>query len=67
MPKTTARPCDELTIRATRAVPACAARKEWVLAAAVLGSSMSLIDESVVNVALPAIESALATTLQAMQ
>jgi EmrB/QacA subfamily drug resistance transporter len=67
MPKATSRPCDEVTIRATRSVPACAARKEWVLAAAVLGSSMSLIDESVVNVALPNIESALHTTLPAMQ
>src|ERR1700761_4722493 len=67
MSKTTSRPCDEVTIRATRSVPACAARKEWVLVAAVLGSSMSLIDESVVNVALPRIESALHTTLPAMQ
>jgi EmrB/QacA subfamily drug resistance transporter len=67
MSKATSRPCDEVTIRATRSVPACAARKEWVLAAAVLGSSMSLIDESVVNVALPNIESALHTTLPAMQ
>jgi EmrB/QacA subfamily drug resistance transporter len=67
MPKGTSRPCDEVTIRATRSLPACAARKEWVLAAAVLGSSMSLIDESVVNVALPGIETALDTTLAAMQ
>ena len=60
-------PCDELRIRATRPVPACASRKEWVLAAAVLGSAMSYIDESVVNVALPRIESALDSTLPAMQ
>jgi MFS family permease len=67
MPKGSSRPCDAVTIRATRTAPACVARKEWVLAAAVLGSSMSLIDESVVNVALPGIESALDTTLPAMQ
>jgi MFS family permease len=67
MPKAASRPCDELRIRATRSVPACAARKEWVLAAAVLGSSIALIDESVVNVALPGIESALHSTLPAMQ
>jgi EmrB/QacA subfamily drug resistance transporter len=67
MPKATSRPCDELTIRATRPVPECAARKEWVLAAAVLASSIALIDESVVNVALPGIESALHSTLPAMQ
>src|SRR6185312_9679851 len=61
------RPCDRLAIGATRPVPACGARKEWVLAAAVLGSSMSFIDESVVNVALPGIEKHLASTLPAMQ
>jgi EmrB/QacA subfamily drug resistance transporter len=67
MPNATSRPGDEVRIRTTQPVPACAARKEWVLAAAVLGSSMSFIDESVVNVALPRIESALDTTLPAMQ
>src|SRR6185312_9732129 len=61
------RPCDRLAIGATRAVPACEARKEWILAAAVLGSSMSFIDESVVNVALPGIGKHLAATLPAMQ
>ncbi len=61
MAKATSRPCDELSIRATRPVPACAARKEWVLAAAVLGTAMSFIDESDVNVALPDIESSLHT------
>src|ERR1700760_1873062 len=67
MPQQTARPCDQVTIRATRTVPACAVRKEWVLAAAVLGSSMSYINESVVNVALPRIEAQLHSTLAAMQ
>ena len=67
MPRQTPRPCDEVAIRATRPVPACAARKQWVLAAAVLGSSMSFIDESVVNVALPRIGTALEATLPAMQ
>ena len=67
MAQTASRPCKEVTIRATRTVPACAARKEWVLAAAVLGSAMSYIDESVVNVALPGIETSLHSTLPAMQ
>jgi EmrB/QacA subfamily drug resistance transporter len=67
MPRPSPRSYDELTIRATRTEAACAARKRWVLAAAVLGSSLSLIDESVVNVALPRIEAALHTTLPAMQ
>jgi MFS family permease len=67
MPTYASPPCQALTIRSTTAVPACMARKEWVLAAAVLGTSMSLIDGSVVNVALPGIEAKLHTTLQAMQ
>ncbi|HEX4677264.1 MAG TPA: MFS transporter [Steroidobacteraceae bacterium] len=67
MAKPKLQPCAELKIRATQPVPACAARKEWVLAVAVLGSAMSYIDESVVNVALPRIESALDSTLPAMQ
>ena len=67
MAQTASRPCKEITIRATRTVPACAARKEWVLAAAVLGSAMSYIDESVVNVALPRIQTALGSSLPGMQ
>jgi EmrB/QacA subfamily drug resistance transporter len=60
-------PCDEAAIRSTASVPACAARRSWVLAAAVLGSTLAFVDESVVNVALPRVESDLHTTLSAMQ
>ena len=60
-------PCDEAAIRSTASVPACAARRSWVLAAAVLGSTLAFVDESVVNVALPKVESDLHTTLSAMQ
>src|SRR6516164_2790055 len=60
-------PCDQAAIRAAASVPACAARRSWVLVAAVLGSTMAYLDESVVNVALPKIESNLQTTLSAMQ
>jgi len=42
------------------------ARQRWVLAACVLGSSMAFIDGSVVNVALPRMESELETTLAYM-
>jgi EmrB/QacA subfamily drug resistance transporter len=56
-----------VAIRATAGVPACAAAKRWVLTAAVLGSTLAFVDESVVNVALPTIESELHTTLAAMQ
>jgi EmrB/QacA subfamily drug resistance transporter len=41
--------------------------KRWVLAVAVLGSSMAFVDESVVNVALPSIELDLHATLASMQ
>lgn len=62
-----ARPCDELIIRSTASGAACAKRRQaWVLAACVLGSSMAFIDSSVVNVALPKMESELATTLSSM-
>jgi hypothetical protein len=60
-------PCDAAAIRAAVSVPACAARRSWVLAAAVLGSTLAYIDESVVNVALPRLESDLRATLSAMQ
>jgi EmrB/QacA subfamily drug resistance transporter len=63
-----ARPCEEAQIRSTRGAAPCAGReKAWVLAAAVLGSTMAFVDESVVNVALPRIETDLGTTLPAMQ
>jgi len=60
-------PCGEAAIRAGVSVPACAARKNWVLVAAVLGSTLAFVDQSVVNVALPQMESDLHTTLAAMQ
>src|ERR1700735_1095343 len=57
-----AHPCDEAAIRATAAAGNCAAgAKPWVLAATILASSIAYIDGSVVNVALPAIETDLAT------
>ena len=60
-------PCDAAAIRSAATAPACAARRTWVLVAAVLGSTLAFVDESVVNVALPKIESDLHTTLAAMQ
>jgi MFS family permease len=40
---------------------------EWVLAAAILGSSMAFIDGTAVNVALPALQSAFRATLSQVQ
>lgn len=48
-------------------MPACIRRRSWVLAAAVLGSTLAFVDRSVVNVALPAIEGNLRASLAAMQ
>ncbi|HXZ80343.1 MAG TPA: MFS transporter [Terriglobales bacterium] len=53
-------PCDEAAIQSTGAETPC--RKEsrpWILAATILGSSMAFIDGTVVNVALPALQSSL--------
>jgi EmrB/QacA subfamily drug resistance transporter len=44
-----------------------AAGKTWVLTAATLGSTLAFVDGSVVNVALPKIESELGATFAAMQ
>lgn len=63
-----ARPCEEATIRSVRTAPGCAReQKTWILVAAVLASTMAITDESVVTVALPRIQTDLATTLPAMQ
>src|SRR5262245_19667632 len=63
-----ATPCAEGAIRSTRADSECAAgAKPWVLAATILASSIAYIDESVVNVALPAIGTDLATTAVVIQ
>jgi len=61
-------PCSAEIIRSTRPGPPCPPpNKSWVLAVAVLGSSMALVDEAVVNVALPNIELDLHATLASMQ
>jgi hypothetical protein len=63
-----ARPCDEAAILATRAARNCtASAKPWVLLATILASSIAYIDESVVTVALPAIETDLATSVAVIQ
>src|SRR5207302_5793925 len=42
-------------------------RQSWVLTAAILGSSMAFIDGTVVNVALPALQSSLHATISDVQ
>jgi len=61
-------PCDEAAIRSGAMGAPCAARSEpWVLTATILGSSMAFIDSTVVNVALPALQSSLHANLVDVQ
>jgi EmrB/QacA subfamily drug resistance transporter len=56
-------PCDEGVISASKPDTPCGkTRGRWVLAATILGSSMVFIDGTVVNVALPALQSGLNAT-----
>jgi EmrB/QacA subfamily drug resistance transporter len=48
-------------------VPRARSAEPWILAAAILGSSMAFIDGTVVNVALPALQSSLGGTVIDMQ
>lgn len=59
------RPCD--TPEAYKPSEEFAGATRWVLPATILGSSVMYIDESVVNVALPAIQRSLETSLATMQ
>ena len=60
-------PCDEAAILTGVAVRTDAGKARWVLAATILGSSLAFIDSTVVNVALPALQSVLGATLAQVQ
>lgn len=61
-------PCDEAVIASAEAATPCPPRLgRWILAATILGSSMSFIDGTAVNVALPSIQANLGATLIQMQ
>src|SRR6266446_1225936 len=56
-------PCDENVVRSGAATAPCSkARGRWILAATILASSMAFIDGTVVNVALPALQTNLNAT-----
>src|SRR5271154_2116986 len=60
--------CNQGVIESEHAANPCTRRAEpWILAAAILGSSMAFIDSTVVNVALPALQSSLGGTVIDMQ
>lgn len=61
-------PCDEAVIRTASGIAPCAEKsRPWVLVATILGSSMAFIDGTVVNVALPALQSSLHATVVDVQ
>jgi len=61
-------PCDEAVIRTGKGAFPCAEKsRPWVLVATILGSSMAFIDSTVVNVALPALQSSLHATVVDVQ
>src|SRR6185369_16332226 len=61
-------PCDEVLIRTgASGVPCGESSRPWILAATILGSSMAFIDSTVVNVALPALQSDLHATVVDVQ
>src|ERR1700681_2207084 len=61
-------PCDESFVRAKAAsVPCPKFRGHWILAATILASSMAFIDGTVVNVALPALQTNLHATVSGVQ
>src|SRR5215472_7611121 len=60
-------PCDEALVLAKPCGEPSVANGGWVLATTILGSSMAFIDGTVVNVALPAMQSAFGATLSQVQ
>src|ERR1700722_4850994 len=60
-------PCDEAQILAGTCARPTTTNGTWILAATILGSSMAFIDGTVVNVALPALQSALHANIADIQ
>lgn len=61
-------PCDHTQVRLGRSAISCPQRdKPWVLATAILGSSLAFIEGSVVNLAMPAIQADFATSSTDLQ
>src|SRR5213595_11641 len=61
-------PCDEVVIQSRTAIAPCTKSSgPWILAATILASSMAFIDGTVVNVALPALQTNLNATATDVQ
>jgi len=61
-------PCDRgVVLSGAAAAPCARSQKRWVLSATILGSSLAFIDGTVVNVALPALQTGLDATAAQVQ
>jgi len=61
-------PCDEGVVLSGKPASPCGPQAQaWILAATILASSMAFIDSTVVNVALPALQSSLHATVVGVQ
>ena len=61
-------PCDEAVIQSGDVGVLCAAKtRPWILAATIIGSSMAFIDGTVVNIALPALQTSFHATVVDVQ
>jgi hypothetical protein len=60
-------PCEEASVLAAPEGPKQLPRRTWVLIVAILGSSMAFIDGTVVNLALPKIQTDLQATIAQAQ
>src|SRR5216684_394565 len=60
-------PCDEAAILSGSCAERGSINGPWILAATILGSSMAFIDGTVVNIALPALQSSLQATVGQVQ
>jgi EmrB/QacA subfamily drug resistance transporter len=60
-------PCDEGAVRSAKPGQPCGNSGTWVLVATILGSSLAFIDGTVVNVALPALQSNLGASISQVQ
>jgi EmrB/QacA subfamily drug resistance transporter len=61
-------PCDEILLRSADALVPCSERaKDWILVSTILASSMAFIDSTVVNVALPALQTSFHATVVDVQ
>ncbi|MDP9339153.1 MAG: MFS transporter [Acidobacteriota bacterium] len=60
-------PCDEASVLTGKPGRPCGNHGTWVLVATILGSSLAFIDGTVVNVALPALQSGLGATINQIQ